>query len=215
MGDSPVSVDSPVRKPSLAKRVRLPRLSGKASAAWLVVCFALTAVLIPIALRLPRWIEFEIVLAVWWSLWLIVLTRLLYTGQRVTDDHQMREPRNWFASDKATAESKKDQESAWWDGFFWGWFWGDGDGVLILIGLFLLLAAVWILFEIAIPVLLFLLYFVTRGMLAQVVNDRHDCRGRVGRALSWSLVWATVYTVPLVAAVWFIHYVHQKSQHGV
>ena len=51
MADSQVSAELPVRRPSLAKRVRLPRLSGKASAAWLVVCFVLTAVLIPIALR--------------------------------------------------------------------------------------------------------------------------------------------------------------------
>ena len=63
MADSQVSADIPVQRPSLAKRVRLPRLSGKASAAWLVVCFGLTAVLIPMVLRLPRWVEFEIVLA--------------------------------------------------------------------------------------------------------------------------------------------------------
>jgi hypothetical protein len=35
-------------------------------------------------------------------------------------------------------------------------------------------------------VLLFLLYFVARGMLARVVNDRHHCRGRLGRALDRS-----------------------------
>jgi hypothetical protein len=196
--------------------VRLPRLSGKASAAWLVVCFGLTAVLIPMALRLPRWVAFEIVLAVWWAIWLAVLTRLLYTGQRVADDHQMREPRPWFAADKAKQqERKKDPDRAWWDGFFWGWLWGDSDAFLIVLGLFLLLGAIWFLFEIAILVLLFLLYFVARGMLARVVNDRHHCRGRLGRALGWGLVWATVYTAPVAAAVWFVHYVHQKSQLGV
>jgi hypothetical protein len=212
MANPQVSTEIHIQRPPLGKRVRLPRLSGKASAAWLVVCFVLTAFLIPMALQLPRWVEFEIVLAVWWILWLAVLTRLLYTGQRVSDDHQMHEPRNWFASNKAKEEAKKDPDRAWWDGFYWGWFWGDYEAIVIVLGLFLLVCVIWILFEIAIPLLLFLLYFVTRGMLAQVVNDRHHCRGRIGRSLGWGLVWATVYTAPLVAAVWFIHYVHQQSQ---
>jgi hypothetical protein len=186
-----------------------------AIAAWLVLCFVLTAVLIPMALRLPRWIEFELVLAAWSAIWLAVLTRILYTGQRVADDHQMREPRNWFASDQAKQQERKgDADRAWWDGFLWGTLWVDGDAVLIVLGLFFLLGLIWVLFEVAIPVLLFLLYFVTRGMLARVVNDRHHCRGRLGRALGWGLVWSTVYTAPLAAAVWFIHYAHQQGRIG-
>jgi len=221
MADSQVSADIPVQRPSLAKRVRLPRLSGKASAAWLVVCFGLTAVLIPMVFRLPRWVEFEIVLALWWAVWLAVLTRLLYTGQRVADDHQMREPRNWFASDKSKQkEQKKDVDRSWWDGlFFLGELAGDSEavaiGCLIVIGLVLLAGLVWFLIEVAIPLVLFLLYFVTRGMLARVVNDRHRCRGQLGRALAWGFVWATLYTAPVAAAVWFVHYVYQQSQIGV
>ena len=221
MADSQVSADIPVQRPSLAKRVRLPRLSGKASAAWLVVCFGLTAVLIPMVFRLPRWVEFEIVLALWWAVWLAVLTRLLYTGQQVADDHQMREPRNWFSSDKSKQkEQKKDVDRSWWDGlFFLGELAGDSEavaiGCLIVIGLVLLAGLVWFLIEVAIPLVLFLLYFVTRGMLARVVNDRHRCRGQLGRALAWGFVWATLYTAPVAAAVWFVHFVHQQSQIGV
>src|SRR5262249_26115498 len=87
----------PRRGESITKRLRLPRLSGKVSSFWLVCCFGLTAVLIPAVLRLPRWIEFEIVLAVWWVGWLAVLSCLLYQGQRVTDDHQLGPPRNWLS----------------------------------------------------------------------------------------------------------------------
>ena len=54
------------------------------------------------------------------------------------------------------------------------------------------------------------LYFVVRGMLARVINDRHRCRGRLVRSLGWSLLWATVYSAPLAGAVWFVHYVHQN-----
>jgi hypothetical protein len=214
MAEPDAGVAPAVRRAPLAQRVRLPRLSGKASAAWLVVCFALTAVLIPMALRLPHWIEFEIVLIVWWGIWLAVLSRFLYIGQRVADDHQMHEPRFWFASEPRQPR-ERDPDHAWWDGFFWGWSWGDGDAFTIVIGLFLLLGLIWFLFEIAIPMLLFLLYFVARGMLAHVVNDKHHCRGKLGRALGWGMVWATVYTAPVAAAVWFIHHVYQRSQPGV
>ena len=81
----------------------------------------------------------------------------------------MHEPRFWFASE-SRQRHERDPDHAWWNGFFWGSSWGDGDAFLIVIGFFLLLGVIWFLFEIAIPVLLFLLYFVARGMLAQVVN---------------------------------------------
>jgi hypothetical protein len=210
MGDVPVNPEEIVPDRSLANRLRLPRLSGKASAAWLVVCFALTAVLIPMALRLPVWIAFEIVVAAWWAIWLVVLSGLLYRGQRISDDHQLGEPRNWFAGD-SNRPARSDSDRSWWDGFFWGSFWGDGEGLLIILGLIVLVGLIWFLFEVAIPVLLFLLYFITRGMLAHVVNDRHHCRGRLGRALAWGFLWATAYTVPLAAGVWLVHYVHRNA----
>jgi hypothetical protein len=216
MSDSPTVQTPPTRGQLLARTARLPRLSGKASAAWLLVCFLLTGLLIPAVVRLPLWIDFEIVLAAWWLVWLVVLASLLYKGQRVADDHQMREPRNWFASAK---EAKKTtatggRNSGWWDVFF-GWtFIGDFDGLafwcLIIIGLVLLVGVAWLLIEVAVPVVLFLLYFLTRGMLAHVVNDRHHCRGRLGRALAWGCIWATAYTAPLAVFVWIVHQVRSS-----
>jgi hypothetical protein len=208
MGDPRFPDDAPPR--SLGRRLRVLRLSGKATAAWLVLCFALTAVLIPMALRLPLWVDFEIVVGAWWAIWLIVLTCLLYSGQRVSDDHQMGQPRNWFSVGSTTV-SRTDPDRAWWDGFFWGSCVCDGEGVAILIGLVLLVLLIWVLFEIAIPLLLFLLYFITRGMLARVINDRHRCRGRLIKSVSWALLWATVYTAPLAGAVWFVHNVHRGA----
>jgi hypothetical protein len=70
---------------------------------------------------------------------------------------------------------------------------------------------IWFLVEIAIPVLFFLLYLMVRGMLAHVINDRHRCRGSVGRALTWGLVWSTLYTVPLAGVVWFVHYILSRQ----
>ena len=71
-----------------------------------------------------------------------------------------------------------------------------------------LLAAVWVMLEVAIPLVVFLLYFVTRGMLATVINDRHHCRGRSGRALAFAALWATLYTAPLAGVVALVHVAH-------
>ncbi|HEV3260589.1 MAG TPA: hypothetical protein VG013_27285 [Gemmataceae bacterium] len=198
-------------------RARLRRLSGKVAAAWLVICLLLTAVLIPMALRLPPWIESEIVLGVWWVVWFVVLTTFLYSGLRVTDDHALQQPRNWFSSwfssNQRKSEKQTEPRGSWWDGFFWGWFLGD-ELVYLIIAAVVLVGGIWLLFEVAIPVILFLLYFVARGMLAGVANDRHHCRGNLGRAVVWGFVWATVYTGPLAGAVWFVHFVHQRAQAG-
>jgi len=65
MNEPQPTPETPAKQPWVSKHVRLPRLSGKASAAWLVICFLLTAVLIPMALNLPQWIKFEMVLGAW------------------------------------------------------------------------------------------------------------------------------------------------------
>ena len=38
---------------------------------------------------------------------------------------------------------------------------------------------VWFLVEIAIPIVFLMLYFLVRGMLVRVVNDRPECRGNL------------------------------------
>ncbi len=212
---------------TLAERVRLPLLSDRASAAWLVACFAVSGVLIPVAYRLPVWIRFELVLAAWWLVWWLVLGRLLFTGQRVTDDHELRGPRNWFGSDEPVQHAAggrrardRNANASWWDGFFWGSI-SDSDSdsdvgeflatiVVIIVGLIVFVGVVWFLFEVAIPLVVFVLYFVARGMLATVINDRHHCRGRAARALAFAALWATLYTAPLAGVVWFVHVAHAR-----
>jgi hypothetical protein len=75
------------RRPKLKERVRLPSVSGKTSAVGLVVCFAVTALLIPMAAHAQPWIRFEIVLAVWWCIWAALLTTLLFGGRLVDHDY--------------------------------------------------------------------------------------------------------------------------------
>jgi hypothetical protein len=207
------------RKPlarRLARRMRLPRLSGKAAAAWLLVCLLLPALLIPAVVRLPVWVDVEIVLGVWWLVWLAVLARLLYTGQRVTDDHALPSPRSWFGAKKDKPSGRRGTDGgggSWRDWLGWDWYVPvDSEGcaiaILIVVGLILLAGGLWFLIEIAIPLVWFLLYLMVRGMLAMVINDRHRCRGRLGRSVAWALVWASAFTAPLALTVWFIHYFH-------
>jgi len=59
----------------------------------------------------------------------------------------------------------------------------------------------WVLIELAIPGVAFVTYFLVRGMLARVVNERHRCEGDWGRSLRWAAYWATLYMLPLVGLV--------------
>ncbi len=230
MSDSPTPSTTPERRPTLARALRLPRLSGKASAAFLVGVFLVAALLIPAVVRLPLWIDFEIVLAIWWLGWLVTLTVLLYRGQRVTDDHQIGQPRNWLGAlkgdlvgtppkEKDTVDIRKKESGSGWSWLQFGDIGPvDGEGCAIILGIIVALVVsfflLWFLIEIAIPVVVFLLYAMARNMLAAVVNDRHRCRDNLGRALTWGLAWATLYTAPLAGLVWFVHYV-LSNQPGV
>lgn len=189
----------------LAKTVQLPMLSGKASALILVACFVLTAVLIPMALKLDRWIEYEIVLAVWWLLWAVMLTAILYKRKRVSHDYQWREPRKWF--------NIKDLTN-WYGGMDPGPITLPADDVvgtacLVILVLLILAPALiclaWVVIEVALPAVAFVMYLVVRGMLARVANDWHGCQGNLLKAAFWGTLWATVYTLPLALVVWAVH----------
>jgi hypothetical protein len=197
------------RRRKLIESIRIPHVSGKASAAGLVACFALTAVLIPMAVRLPLWVDFEIVLAAWWVVWAAALGWLFYHGQPVADDHRLGEPRWWFGSLFQRSGRRYDSDSLWWLGV------GEPEGcalvIAVFVGIVVLAGAVWLVVEVAVPVVAFLLYFLVRGMLARALNTDHGCQGRVLSAVSRGLLWATVYTAPLAGLVWLIHRVHGRS----
>jgi hypothetical protein len=208
MPDTPTDAPSPEprKRPRLRERLRLPEVSGKWTVLWLLLCFILTGVLIPLVLKLPKWVEFEIVVACWWVLWAIVLTKLLYAGEQVSDDHRHHKPRDWFGLKKSEGSSGN-----------WGDLSGcgsaDGEGCLVLLGLIAALILVWFLIEIAIPVVFLMLYFLVRGMLVSVVNDRPGCRGNFSFSAARGALWATVYTLPLALTIWLIHFIHMKHGH--
>jgi 4-hydroxybenzoate polyprenyltransferase len=193
-----------------SERVKRPIISGKASAAIVVACLALTSVLIiPLARRFPPWIDFEIVLVGWWLVWVVTLAILLYQGRLISDDHVHRGPRDWLASLRKPWPPEK-KSSDWWP---W-WILSGPEGCLIVLGIILaliiILVGLWLLIEIVIPALAFVAYVLIRGMLARVTNDKHSCQDSFVRAMLWGSLWATVYILPFGLLVWFVHFVHMK-----
>ena len=200
--------------------IRSRRISGKGTAALLVLCLLIAAILVPFVLRLPVWIEFELVLAFWWVIWFVILTTLLYQGLRVSHDHAGHEPRSWltgkrlFGSKKYDSVSQENSRPSPVLDLFPDIGGVDGEGCLFFIVILVLVAGVWLLFELALPAIFFLLYAISRGMIAQVTNDRHRCRNQLGRSLIWGFTWATLYTAPLALAVWMVHLAHQRMAGG-
>src|SRR5262249_53069805 len=80
------------RKLATIKSVRralwLRRIPGTGSFLVLLLCMAVTALIVPMALKLPMWIEAEIVIALWWGIWCGALTLFLYNGWLVTHDFE-------------------------------------------------------------------------------------------------------------------------------
>ncbi len=178
-----------------------PAASGKWSALALAACFLVSAMLIPHAAHLPRWIETEMVLGTWWLIWVGVIAWLLCRGCRVGDD-MARPALNWNLDwPEGSAGSGDSCAGAVIDA-------ACSDAFVIVLAVILTVVGIWFIVEVLVPALAFLLYFVLRSMLALAVNDQRDCGGRPLRALFWSLVWATLYTAPIALVVWTAHSFH-------
>ncbi len=158
-----------------------------------------SALAIPMTLRLPRWLAAEVVMGAWWLIWVGILSHLLYTRTVVADDVQSHQPRGPVGYGVYSGSSPTWLEPGCW-------FAGDLGCVGALVVALLLPALVWVVIEVAIPFLALAIFGTIRGMLACVVNDRHHCHRHLGRALGWASLWATAYTVPPAALIWWVHW---------
>jgi hypothetical protein len=77
------------------------------------------------------------------------------------------------------------------------------EAVIALLGLLIL--AVWLLIEVVFPLVIPLGYGVMLVLLTRVVHRHVGCRGQPLKALAYAAGWASLYTVPLVLAVAFVH----------
>lgn len=196
MSDAPSPPDPPQR-PGLSKRLGIPHVSGTWTVILLLFCFVLTTGLVLLVFRkLPEWVEFEIVVGTWWLLWALVLTKLLYMGEQIADDYKHRQPRSWFDTKNLDGCSSGGS---------------DAEGCVVVLGLIVALFLVWILIEFAVPIIFFMLYFLVRGMLVRVVNDKPQCQGNIGLSAFRGIFWATIYTAPLALTIYVVHFLHQRA----
>jgi hypothetical protein len=178
-------------------------VSGRWTAALLVLCMSLVAVTLPGLSGLPHWIEAELVLCIWSAGWAALLTTLLYRGFRISDDHVLAAPRIEWPSRKKNSEPTGCDPVGCID------LATCGEALLGALLLVVTLAASWLMVELVIPALFFLSYLLVRGALVRVTNDDHHCAGRFPLALGWGTLWATVYALPLLLAVYGVHrFVH-------
>jgi hypothetical protein len=182
-----------------------PLVSRKPIVLIVGLCFLVSAVLIPVSLHLNRWIEVELVLAVWWLIWFVVMSWLLYEGHAIQDDAEFARPGiKWGGDFLDSAVSAGDLGCLIGD--------GCGEAGLAVVGIVLLLIGVALLIEFIFPAIALLLLASIGGMFARAVNDTHDCEGRIGRSLFWAFAWATLYIGPIAAVViWVSNYLAHRS----
>ncbi|OAI48733.1 hypothetical protein AYO44_18695 [Planctomycetaceae bacterium SCGC AG-212-F19] len=235
-GDEPLDADDAAEErarkrhgmPPLRTRFRLPMVSGKTSALALMLCFVMTAIIVvPLAWKMPAWIEAEIVLVTWWGVWVVALALLLHRGWHISDDHEWSAPRNWFSWGNKSSSGQSSGSTG--DGclsaldiptFDIGLGSAEGCGeacavmILAVVAVVVLFFAAWFVIEVAIPAGALVAYLLIRGMLARVANDKHGCENSWPRAATWGAFWATVYIIPQALVVWLIHILAAQAKAG-
>jgi hypothetical protein len=195
----PGSLDAPPH-PYRARIARVaaaavPTVSARTTALVVGAALIASAVLLPVSLKLPRWLEVEVVLGAWWAMLVVGLGVLLFRGTRFHEDHRFRIrfdlPELGGGLDVGDPGCSDIEGCA-----------GIVIGVVLAV---LAFVAAWIVIELLFPVVFFLLYWLVVKAIARVANDTHGCAGNLGCSLQWGVLWATVYTLPLALVVWGIH----------
>jgi hypothetical protein len=170
------------------------RVSRKPIACVIALCLIVSAVLLPVAFKLPKIAEAEMVMGAWWLVWVAVLTWLLFRGDSIDDDA------DWIGNAGGRTRSWLE----WFDlPVDAGCALDEGCATigLAILAFLLLGLAFLLLIEFFVPAIAILLFLSIGGMLARAVNDNHHCEGRFGLSLLWGSIWATVYVGPVAALV--------------
>ena len=202
---SPGRDSEPTRTPS-RRRLGWAR-TARATAAVLLGSLAVTAVMLPAAARLPRWIETEIVLGAWWMIVAATLTILLYRGFRLRDDFVYFAPWDRPSEPAAAAPATKDGSSSnlGLDGCSGLDAEGCAAAAVITVALAAAFGVAWVLVEFALPVVFLLMYGLFMRAIGRVANDRHGCEGDLAKTMRWGALWATLYVLPLALITALLH----------
>jgi hypothetical protein len=199
------AVDPPVPAPESVYRGAQPhpraaRSISKASAQRLTIgvltSLVFTAATVPFAVHLPRWIEVELVVVAWWTIWSIVLGVVAYRGSKVADDHR---PGTGGVVEILKSDTPK-----------WGWLFEgapDLEGCLVVLVILAIvgvaLLGAWLIVELIVPAVFIVAYrFVVRALArAHGANTRGDAL----RSAMSGIGWATLGTAPLAGLVALVH----------
>ncbi|HBQ16131.1 MAG TPA: hypothetical protein DEF51_35030 [Myxococcales bacterium] len=189
------------RAPLRARRLA-PPVSGSLTALIVGSTMALTAFAFPSLLQLPRWLELELVIALWWGVWTLTFVILLYRGWRVARDLA---PTGAIRAPARVAPGSRSGSSRWtWADVFAGAL--DLDGCLVVLAVAAAFGVAFVIAELILPMLLTGAYWLIVRGLTSVANDDHGCERSWPRALAWGALWSTAYTAPLAALVWLGHW---------
>lgn len=177
---------APARRLSL-ERLRGASVSGARVAVGAGIALGLSASMLPFALGLPAWIEFQVVLFSWWLTGVIALSVLLYRGRRITDDRS-------FSLDDMQFPPRIDTLGPIGCASILEW---SGIGIAIVLAL--------VLSQLIVLAVAFAVYTAAVFAFARTLNDDHGCEHNWPRALAWGTLWSTLHIAPVATLVWLLH----------
>ncbi len=185
---------------------RVVPLSGRSTALVMGAAFVVSGVALPLGLRLPPWLELEVVLGAWWLGIFSTLALLLYKNLRLAEDHRLKlapltsKLRGWGGGGAEGGSGCGDMGGAGC-----GDASGCGEGLVIVVVLVVALVAALFLVEIVLPIMFFVFYFFVVNAIGRVARDTHGCAGSLRRSLGWGAIWATPYVAPVALVTWGVH----------
>lgn len=209
--DEVVDAPAPPAGPSTAYRGALPpspiallpvsKASAKRITLGVLAALAFTAAAVPFALHLPRWIEIEVVIGLWWAMWSVVLAVIAYRGTRIDDDHRANGSANAAKAVDLPNEPVKPKWSWLLEGI------ADPEGCLIAIVVLavvgIAMLGAWLVVELAAPAVFVVAYRCVVKALAKA--HAANARGDAPRAALTGMGWAAAHTAPLAAVVALAH----------
>jgi len=178
----------------------ITKASAKRITIGILAALAFTGATVPFAFHLPRWIEGELVVGLWWAIWSVVLGVVAYRGAALDDDHR---------PGGAVVDLKPSEPTESWRPK-WSWLLegiGDPEGCLIAIAMLVVvgiaLLGAWLVVELVAPAVFVLAY---RGVV-RALRRAHAAKthGDAARSALVGMGWAAVYSAPLAGVVALAH----------
>jgi hypothetical protein len=196
-----VSVYRGAHAPASAASTPMAKTSAQRLTIGILAGLAFTACAVPFALHLPRWMEAELVVGGWWTIWSVVLAVIAYRGGTVADDHRPGSGRvvalggdtpKWASLLEATPDAE-----------------GCLVGIVVFAIVGIALFGAWLVVELVAPAVFVIAY---RGVVRALAKTRESrTRGNVLRSALVGAGWSTAYTAPLALVVAFVHVLLRAS----